>query len=309
MPAVAPLLCRNTPCSASALCEALKLEHHGEGIYTFDLLTPVFCDALVAEIVSYEASALPRRRPNTMNRGGLVVNDVGMEDVMSELVIRLVAPLAELLYKGEPFARSLDHHHSFVVAYCADNSLVGPTSSRRGMTSSDRGLDMHHDASEVTLNVCLGKKFEGGGLRFCGQFGSSAVRKNHCVLDHRVGTAVMHLGRQRHGANDLTSGERLNLIVWARSSAFRAAAAFGHILPQGFPKQAEAAHPDVECLSQANDPDYAFELRKWQIRAGIKAEEDYVESEPAVCTMRAKTGITTTKAGPDEKRKKFPTTF
>ena len=29
---------------------------------------------------------------------------------------------------------------------------------------------MHHDASEATLNVCLGREgFTGGGLRFCGR--------------------------------------------------------------------------------------------------------------------------------------------
>ena len=40
----------------------------------------------------------------------------------------------------------------------------------------DRFLDMHHDASEITLNVCLGREgFKASGLRFCGQFGNKEV--------------------------------------------------------------------------------------------------------------------------------------
>ena len=120
----------------------------------------------------------------------------------------MVAPLAAALYASEPFATSIDHHHSFVVEY----------STAEG---GDRGLDMHHDASEVTLNVCLGREFTGAGLRFCGRFGGAAHRRELCVLRHAKGRAVLHLGRQRHGADALTAGSRVNLIVWARSSAFR----------------------------------------------------------------------------------------
>ena len=45
------------------------------------------------------------------------------------------------------FGSGLDHHHSFVVEYSAS-------------MDKDTFLDMHHDSSECTLNVCLGKDFE-----------------------------------------------------------------------------------------------------------------------------------------------------
>ena len=61
---------------------------------------------------------------------------------------------------------------------------------------------MHHDASEVTLNVCLGREFTGAGLRFCGRFGGASHRKSACVLSHHPGRAVIHLGRQRHGRGE-----------------------------------------------------------------------------------------------------------
>jgi hypothetical protein len=39
--------------------------------------------------------------------------------LMSELLDTLIAPLSRVLYEREPFASSLDHHHSFVVHYSA----------------------------------------------------------------------------------------------------------------------------------------------------------------------------------------------
>ena len=69
------------------------------------------------QVDAYEATPLPRRRPNTMNRGGLIVNEIGLEPLMDLLLRRLIAPLAAHLFSAEPFAASLDHHHSFVVAY------------------------------------------------------------------------------------------------------------------------------------------------------------------------------------------------
>jgi hypothetical protein len=111
-PELASVLCGGTPApSKEALLAAIRLEHFGDSIYAFDLFSPSFCATLSAEIDVFEATPLPRRRPNTMNNFGLVINDIGMEPLMTVLLRRLIAPLASLLYTDEPFAASLDHHH------------------------------------------------------------------------------------------------------------------------------------------------------------------------------------------------------
>ena len=252
VPSVRPLVAgtaREPPPSAEALLGAVRAQRLSDSVVAFDLFEESFCRTLVEAVDAYEASELPRRRPNTMNTRGLIVNEIGMEPLMGALLSRLIAPLANALFPREPFVSSLDHHHSFVVQYDFAER-------------ADRGLDMHHDASEITLNVCLGRgsrdapAFGGGGLRFCGQFGASDHRRNVCVAQHSIGRAVMHLGRQRHGADDLQWGERINLIVWARSSAFRAAAAYGYVPPDGYPKASEDGIPHRVCLSRANDADY-----------------------------------------------------
>jgi hypothetical protein len=55
-----------------------------------------------------------------------------------------VRPLITALFPKE--GAHVDHHHTFMVQYKADQDL---------------GLDMHTDASDVTLNVCLGRQFTG----------------------------------------------------------------------------------------------------------------------------------------------------
>lgn len=262
-PALRPLIGCGSLAERMAACEALLAPGggsggemppvfeelaEGSGIYAFDLLTTEFCARLLGEVDRFESTDLPRRRPNTMNRSGLVVNEIGFESLMSALMEAVIKPLSALLYPSERFASSLDHHHSFVVQYSVAEAGI------------QKGLDMHHDASEVTLNVCLGRTFEAAGLRFCGRFGGADHRALRCTHAHKVGRAILHLGRQRHGADDITAGERLNLIVWARSSAFRSAAAFGFVPPDGYPQQQESSQPERFCLSKSNDRDYEQQL-------------------------------------------------
>jgi len=103
-------------------------------------------------------------------------------------------------------------HHGFIVEYAP---------------RKDRALGFHVDDSEITLNLCLGTAFEGGDLFFRGprcpshQQGASAPEE-YFQYRHEAGIAVMHIGRHRHGALPLTAGRRANLILWCRSSAFRA---------------------------------------------------------------------------------------
>jgi hypothetical protein len=53
----------------------------------------------------------------------------------------------------------------------------------------------------------------------------------------------------------------MNLIIWGRNSAFRLAAAYGFVSPDGYPKEKEDLM-GVEkcCLSKTNDADYEIRL-------------------------------------------------
>merc|ERR1712187_630229 len=60
-----------------------------------------------------------------------------------------------------------------------------------------------------------------------------------------------HLARLRHGADDIQSGEHLNLILGNTSSAYRRTKKY-----QDPPRCKEEGPPDAICLSFTHDRDY-----------------------------------------------------
>lgn len=45
---------------------------------------------LIDEMENYTDSRLPARRPNSMNNYGLIINDIGLKERISELQVSLV---------------------------------------------------------------------------------------------------------------------------------------------------------------------------------------------------------------------------
>ncbi|CAK9047147.1 2-oxoglutarate and iron-dependent oxygenase domain-containing protein CP2 (Protein CUPULIFORMIS 2), partial [Durusdinium trenchii] len=203
------------------------------GVYSFKLVTEAFCDTFLEEVFNFYKSGLPAKRPNSMNAYGIILNDIGMEPLIDELQ-RVLQPLGELLFPGP--GNCWDGHHCFIVRY---------------RSGEDLGLDMHTDDSDVTFNLCLGLDFTGAGLQFCGMSGAPDHRKHRHSYFHRKGHCVMHLGRRRHGADDITSGERLNLILWNHSSTYRSSEE-----SESPPYDAETGPPDPVCVSYTHDRDF-----------------------------------------------------
>ncbi|MCO5581243.1 hypothetical protein L7F22_035121 [Adiantum nelumboides] len=184
------------------------------GLYTFDMLQPSICAKLLDEVEHFERWAAEAKmkimRPNTMNKYGAVLDDIGMEGMLDQLMSKFLSPMASQLFT-EVGGSSLDTHHGFVVEYSMDRDLE---------------LGFHVDDSEVSLNVCLGREFTGGDLFFrgvrCDKHVNGEVRPEEVFeYAHVPGRAILHAGRHRHGAKAITSGQRTNLILWCRSSEFR----------------------------------------------------------------------------------------
>jgi hypothetical protein len=207
------------------------------GLFSVDLFTPAFCRELSQELLDFEATSLPKRRPNSMNNYGVILNDIGLHSLMTALVTTYLQPLAHLYLPEASGGLPFDCHHSFMVQY------------EDGM---DRILDMHSDDSEVTFNVNICDRFTGAGLLFCGMHGSPDRRLPSLEYQHRLGRAVIHAGLHRHGAEQLLSGQRLNVIVWCRSSLFRESA--GYAAARSNPTHGEH-DPDRRCVSRVHDPD------------------------------------------------------
>lgn len=163
-----------------------------------------------------------------MNRYGLILNDIGFLRTMDGLMRRAIQPLAAAFYSerlgGEFIFESL---HTFIVRY------------RMG---EDLDLKTHADDSDMTFNVCLGKEFEGARLYFHKDSGSSCSCNSgmsaeevaeefsyphpatckYCTFhyDHTPGVGLMHTGQHIHGVEQLTKGERSNLIFWCRKRPY-----------------------------------------------------------------------------------------
>lgn len=114
---------------------------------------------------------------------------------------------------------------------------------------------MHTDDSDVTINICLGREFEGAGLTFCGMRGEPDHRHFKVTYKHEVGRAVIHSGDRRHGADDISEGERNNLIIWNRNLDWRNSREY---LEMRAAYLAESAPPDERCLSYTHDRDYGM---------------------------------------------------
>lgn len=195
---------------------ATQAREAAPGVYSFPLLTPACCARLREELHRRERFAhvtgQALQRPNSMNRDGLLLEDVGFEGLLDDLLDRVASPLGRALF-AHVGGDALDHHHGFTVEYSPDR---------------DRDLSLHVDDAEVTLNVCLGDAFEGGDLAVLGHrcLAHSATPANDgeaASVPHAVGTALVHAGALRHRAEAVTSGHRVNLILWCRSTRFRRA--------------------------------------------------------------------------------------
>lgn len=218
------------------------LREEAPGVYSFPLFAPDFCDLLLEEVEHAQLTAREElERPNGMNRYGIVLNQLGLEPLITSLQQEYLLPLQADLFPEE--SAQTDDHHCFIVRYKA---------------GEDVGLDMHEDDADVTLNVCLGKDFEAATLSFCGLAADLNHRKLRHTYQHEKGRAVVHLGRHRHGADNIASGERVNFILWSTSSKYRGSEAYRRHRV----RSASAEAPDPICLSYTHDRDYTAHLPK-----------------------------------------------
>jgi hypothetical protein len=160
--------------------------------------------------------------PNSMNRYGAILDDLGFEPLMTHVVKHVVEPLAGHVFP-EVSACGLDGHHAFVVDYSPE---------------TDDHLSWHMDDAEVTLNLCLGTEFNGGDLVFRGRrcpWHRDSPWENHEVFQyaHQPGAVLIHAGTHRHEALPVTSGFRRNLIIWCTSGCYRERT--GHTCPTWCP--------------------------------------------------------------------------
>lgn len=138
-----------------------------------------------------------------MHDYGVILTDIGFEKVLEELSQKVIFPLIGHLYP-EVGSQRLSDLHAFSVQYGAHG---------------DRDLGFHVDASEVTVNICLGEEWDGGELYFQGR--RCALHRQerhrpeeHFEYTHKTGEMLIHAGKHRHGVHPIQKGFRRSIIIW-----------------------------------------------------------------------------------------------
>ncbi|XRB23942.1 2-oxoglutarate and iron-dependent oxygenase domain-containing protein 2 [Pseudoscourfieldia marina] len=190
----------------------------GKGVWAVQLFRPNATAALKADLHAALAAvrdgSIKVEAPNSMNRYGAWLRDLGYGDLAGELARFVLKPLAASLLP-QYGAFTVDGAHAFAISYA-----VG----------EDVDLDRHMDESEVTVNVCLSDstEYQGADLYFGSIRDDPNDRNRHeeevWRMAHRAGVAVIHAGQHWHGVDRLTHGRRSNFVVWLTSKRYRSSA-------------------------------------------------------------------------------------
>ncbi|XP_013080193.2 2-oxoglutarate and iron-dependent oxygenase domain-containing protein 2-like isoform X2 [Biomphalaria glabrata] len=178
-------------------------------VYKMPIFTTELCLMLINEIQNFNNFPCEKTRPNTMNKYGISLDEMGLSQ---GLLIPLIADYLQFIAKclfPQWTGHAIDSFKAFVVKYESD---------------LDTELSKHFDNAEVTMNISLNSKFEGGDLQFYSSSLNRSVDISHesnLQMSHKEGYGVMHCGRQYHSALPIIAGIRYNLIIWMRSSTVR----------------------------------------------------------------------------------------
>ena len=191
---------------------AKTIETVNEDTLCFPLFTEEFAETLIKhsqEFVRFSANALT---DVSGNERPMVLDIMKLGWLNDVLLNRVINPVAQITFSDQINSGVLDWRHGYVVAYASSPETLHTEEMK--VVSRSR-LVAHTDDSELTLNVCLGREFQGGQVLLTGVRG--CARREPDVYTPRRGWALLHIGRQFHEVSPVTSGQRFSLIVWARS--------------------------------------------------------------------------------------------
>mmetsp|Transcript_1792 Transcript_1792/g.2431 ORF Transcript_1792/g.2431 Transcript_1792/m.2431 type:complete len:321 (+) Transcript_1792:102-1064(+) len=175
-------------------------------LYTTQLLTEEGIQWIRQELNKVSNSGIPTRRPNGMNRYGIILDDTvdgaatlsTLTIFCNKLVDDYVRPIGRML-----FPDSIGHGDDFETYPFTIRYKLG----------EDVKLNEHRDASVVTININLnlpGEDYGGSSLYFVDSVDPS-LRHN---VTFSPGMAIVHRGALRHAALPIEAGERCNLVIW-----------------------------------------------------------------------------------------------
>ena len=188
------------------------------GVWSGRLLSDAAILLLRRELQHMADSGIPTRRPNGMNRYGLILDGgvgvAGLDRFFDALIDQFVRPLASTFFPADIGRGDTVERLAFTVRY---------------RSGEDVALAEHRDASVVTLNLNLNTQDEtygGSELYFVPQLLDDETaagqqkqqqqqqQQQQQRLAFGPGQMLLHRGALRHAALPIEAGERTNLIIW-----------------------------------------------------------------------------------------------
>ena len=178
-------------------------------VFMCQLLQPDRIADVRAYIDASATAGIPTRRPNGMNRFGIILDPKtegsvlisGLDKFYQSLVDDYVRPLGRLFFPEYMQSPDDSESYAFTIRY---------------KEGEDVALREHSDASLITMNVNLNiptrtneTQYEGSTLYFV----DDVTGEHHNVI-FQPGMAVLHRGLLRHAAQPIVQGERTNMVVW-----------------------------------------------------------------------------------------------
>ena len=183
-----------------------------QGVFTStQFFSPTGIRRIRRHLTAAMHAKIPTRRPNGMNRFGLVMDSetqggvsyLQLDEFREWLVDDYIRPLGRMLFPE--YIGSTDDESSY--AFSIHYSVTANDSN-----SSDVKLEEHSDASVVTMNINLNLPEDGE------YSGSELVFLDDDQRMHEVelqpGMVVIHRGLHRHLAKEIATGTRHQLIIW-----------------------------------------------------------------------------------------------
>eukprot|EP00753_Platysulcus_tardus_P015640 PLAT5161.1.p1 GENE.PLAT5161.1~~PLAT5161.1.p1 ORF type:complete len:365 (-),score=97.21 PLAT5161.1:97-1170(-) len=199
-------------------------KEESEFIYSLPMLQPEVVSALLEEAEAWAAwretlAAEDRAALGSVMSGSLVVLDAfpAGKALLDVLLAEAIRPMAAMLYP-EVASEGLDYRYGYIIGY-GDVARVAAADAPPLLARS--ALVSHTDDSDVTVNICLGRDFRGGEICFRYLRGDPFEGEEEKRVAPLPGRAVVHLGQHLHQVLPVERGERLVLIIWCRSSAYR----------------------------------------------------------------------------------------
>lgn len=188
------------------LLSKLVQETEVKGVYSIQIFNLEFTNNFLEELKHYEASGVPIRRPNSMNRHGIILSTIGFQNFLSDITNKILKVLARYMLREYANPQDLEEYYAFTVKY------------KPGM---DRNLTSHTDHSTVTVNICLENAQNETALFFFHReeeqkwlySDDNSDKERTFVPLSTPGMALFHLGQHKHGIVNV-QGERTQLVIW-----------------------------------------------------------------------------------------------